>query len=397
MTDRPIRVLMAIDTLAVGGAERVAVDLSNSLDRATHEVFVCSTRHDGPLRHELASDITVEVLERRARWDPDGLARFVRFARHHEIDLIHTHGRGTMQFVSLARRVGLASMPQVFHDHYGALHVDRSVPPSLRLALHAGVDHYLGVDRRLCRWAVEQAGLPADRVSLAVNGVDVRRFTDVAPVDLRSTFDLPDREVVFVMLAHFRHQKDQPTLYRALAALDPAVRDRLGVVIVGRTPSDTDYADRCAALATSLGVGDQVRVAGARADVPALLAGADAGLLATKNETGPVAVLEYLAAGLPFVASDTGEITRSLRFDDVGFIPEPSDPRALAAALEALVTLGRDGRAAMGARGREVAERRFDQTRLTQSVDATYRGVLGRPPRSLTPRLMRHTAPRPSS
>ncbi|MEZ5203467.1 MAG: glycosyltransferase [Acidimicrobiales bacterium] len=128
-----------------------------------------------------------------------------------------------------------------------------------------------------------------------------------------------------------------------------------------------------------------------------LLAGADAGLLATKNETGPVAVLEYLAAGLPFVASDTGEITRSLRFDDVGFIPEPSDPRALAAALEALVTLGRDGRAAMGARGREVAERRFDQTRLTQSVDATYRGVLGRPPRSLTPRLMRHTAPRPSS
>lgn len=285
-----------------------------------------------------------------------------------------------MQFVALARRAGLAAIPHVFHDHYGALHLDRSAPWSLRAPLRSGVDHYLGVDRRLCRWAIEAVGLPPERVTLAVNGVDVRRFRDVAPVDLRATFDLADREVVLVMLAHFRHQKDQPTLYRALAALEPSVRQRLGVVIVGRIPSDTDYPQRCAALARSLGVEGSLRVVGPRDDVPALLAGADGGLLATKNETGPVAVLEYLAAGLPFVASDTGEITRSIRSDQVGFVPEPRDPAGLAAAIEAIVQLGDTGRRAMGERGRALAEERFDQAHLTRAVAATYRRVLGRSP-----------------
>lgn len=380
MTGARLRVLTVVDTLAVGGAERVAVDLSNALDRADHEVLLCSTRHDGPMRAELASDVAVTVLGRHHRWDPVGLASFVRYVREQEVDLIHSHSRGTMQFVSLARRVGLGSVPQVFHDHYGALHVDRSAPWSLRHPLRTGVDHYLGVDRRLCRWAVEAVGLPSDRVSLAVNGVDLRRFDGAAPLDLRATFDLEGREVVFVMLAHFRHQKDQPTLYRALATLDPAIRARVGVVIVGRVPSDTDYAARCAALAASLGVADLIRVAGPRADIPALLAGADAGLLATKNETGPVAVLEYLAAGLPFVASDTGEITRSVRSDGVGLTPEPRDPHQLAEAIEAVVRLGPSGRRAMGARGRALAEERFDQRALAAAIARRYRGVLGRRP-----------------
>lgn len=376
MSTPKLRVLTVVDTLAVGGAERVAVDLSNALDREHHEVLLCSTRHDGPMRDELAADVAVTVLGRHHRWDPVGLASFVRYVRGQEVDLIHSHSRGSMQFVSLARRVGLGATPHLFHDHYGALHVDRSAPWSLRYPLRTGVDHYLGVDRRLCRWAVEAVGLPPERVSLAVNGVDLRRFRDATPVDLRASFDLEGREVVFVMLAHFRHQKDQPTLYRALAQLDPSLLERLGVVIVGRIPSDTDYADRCAELAASLGIEGQVRIAGPRSDVPALLAGADAGLLATKNETGPVAVLEYLAAGLPFVASDTGEVTRSIRSDDVGLTPEPRDPHQLAAAIEAIVQLGPAGRRDMGARGRKVAEERFDQRVLAAAIERRYRQVV---------------------
>lgn len=391
MTGRRTRVLLVIDTLAVGGAERVAVDLANSLDRDTHEVLVCSTRHDGPLRAELADDVPVLLLDRRTTWEPAGIARFIRFATDHHVDVVHSHSRGSVKFVALARRLGLGPVPHVFHDHFGALHVDRRVPPSLGAAIRTGTDHYLGVDRRLCRWAIESVGLPPERVGLAVNGVDVERFAGATPVDLRTEFDLPGREVVLVMLAHFRHQKDQPTAYRALASLARAQRDRLGLVIVGRTPTDTDYAERCAAMAARLGLGDQVRVAGPRTDVPALLAGADAGLLATRNETGPVAVLEYLAAGLPFVASDTGEVTRAVRGRGVGFTPEPQDHLALAAALTELLELGARGRRAMGTRGRALAAQEFGHDRLARELAAVYRRVLA-PAGNRAP-LVGHTAP----
>lgn len=377
---RPARVLIVTDTLASGGAERVAVDIANSLDRRRYEAHVCSTRHDGPLRHELRADVPVTILDRQSTWEIRGLAQFVRYVRSRKIDLIHSHGRGTMKFVSLLRVGRLITSKHVFHDHYGPLHVDRRASPDVRLALRSGVDHYLGVDRRLCTWATQVVGLDADRVHLVRSGVDLARFNGIVPTDLRRTFDLDGCEVVLVMIAHFRHQKDQPTALRALAALPEAIRNRLGIVIVGRTPTDTDYFDRCMAMADALGVRAHIRVAGLRDDAPSLLAGADGALVVSRNETGPLVVLEYMASGLPFVATDTGEIAAAVRDQQVGFTPAPRDHREVAAALSKLVLLGPEGRRQMGQRGRSLAIEQFDQRSVTRQIELIYQEVLTRDP-----------------
>ncbi len=379
MALRPTRVLAVTDTLEVGGAERVAVDIANSLDRRTHEPLFCATRNDGPLRDTLRPDVDVEILGRRATWDVAGLLRFARFVRDREVDLIHTHGRGTMKFVALCRQTGLLTTPHVFHDHYGRLHLDRRAGTDLRNAMRIGVDEYLGVDGRLCSWATEAIGVPADRVHLARSGVDLGRFVDVEPTDLRAEFDLHGVEVVLVMVANFRQQKDHPTALRALAELPDELRRRLAVVFIGSTTAEPAYFDRCMAMVDDLGVGDHVRIAGERDDPLRYLAGADGALLASKNETGPLVVLEYMASGLPFVATDTGEIMRAVRHLDVGFAPAPRDHREVADALADLVTLGPDGRAAMGRRGREAATREFDQELVTRAVEEVYHHLLTHP------------------
>lgn len=372
---RPTRVLMVTDTLALGGAERVAVDVANSLDRRTHRVTFCSTRFDGALRAQLRSDVTVELLSRRSTWDPGGILRFGRLLRRHDVDVIHSHGRGTMKLVALVRQTCGVAAHHVFHDHYGPLHLDRRAPPGLRVALRIGVDAYVGVDRRLCRWATDVVGLDPGRVHLVRSGVDLDRFVDVAPTNLRREFDLEGREVVLVMIAHFRHQKDQPVVFRAIAGLPPSLRERLGVVIVGRIVQDTDYFARCMAMVHHLGVGETIRVAGARDDALSLLAGADGGLLASRNETGPLVVLEYMASGLPFVVTDTGQITREVRDLGIGFTPAPCDARALTEALARIITLGPEGRRAMGAAGRGIAESQFDQRAVTSDIERLYRDV----------------------
>ena len=372
---RRTRVLAATDTLEVGGAERVAVDIVNSLDRDRHDVFFCATRGDGLLRDVLLPDVDVGIIGRRATWDVAGMARFAQWVNDRRIDIIHTHGRGTMQFVALCLRLGLIRTAHVYHDHYGHLHLDRRAPAGLRSALHT-VDGFLGVDQRLCTWAREDVGLPAERIHLVRSGVDLTRFVAVEPIDLRSAFDLPDAEVVLVMVANYRRQKDHPTVLRALALLPGDVRRRLGVVTVGSTESESGYFDRCWAMAEDLGVTDQIRVAGTREDTLRLMAGADAGLLASKNETGPLVVLEYMASRLPFVVTDTGEITRAIAGLPIGWTPAPRDPHQLAAALRSLLDAGPRARTAMGERGRHVAEEMFDQVQVTRQIERIYHHVI---------------------
>ena len=99
--------------------------------------------------------------------------------------------------------------------------------------------------------------------------------------------------------------------------------------------------------------------------------------MSSKNETGPLVVLEYMASALPWIASDTGEIVRALRGADVGEVVAPRDHRALAGALHRLVTQPDAERRATGQRGRELVRTTFDQPNITRKVEQVYEVVLG--------------------
>lgn len=374
---RKIRVLVVNDSLNVGGAERVAVDIANSLDRSLHEVSFCSTRTGGPLRSQIADDIAVTVLGRSATWDLAKVRTFAKYVNDEGIDVIHSHGRGTMKFVALAKALRLISALHVFHDHFGWLHVDRGASRGLRLAMNTAVDEYIGVDQRLCDWARDTAGFDPGRVHMIRSGVDIDRFTDVVPHDLRDELEIPSDALVLMMVANFRPQKDHPTLLRAIADLPEEARERLRLVVVGSTTADVGYHAKCVEMVEHLGIGHLVRFIGARDDTPELLAGADAAVLSSKNETGPLVVLEYMASAKPFIATDTGQITDAVRDLGVGLIPAPRDHHEVADALGELLDMTPQQRGDMGRRGREAAERLFSQRAAVTQVEQVYQKVLG--------------------
>ena len=68
MSVRPLNILMLNDSLAAGGAERVAVDLANSLHGDLHRVRFCSTRTGGTLVGSLRDDIELDILGRTSPW-----------------------------------------------------------------------------------------------------------------------------------------------------------------------------------------------------------------------------------------------------------------------------------------------------------------------------------------
>ena len=120
----------------------------------------------------------------------------------------------------------------------------------------------------------------------------------------RSSLNIAQDAVVVVMLANFRAQKDHPVLLKAWAQVQQdAYPDysRLCLVLAGAPQFTFESVKR---LAEELGLTETIRFPGQIKDVAGLLNACDIGVLISKHEGLPNAVLEYMALGLPVIATD---------------------------------------------------------------------------------------------
>lgn len=372
-----LRVLHVLDTLRTGGRERMAVDIANLLDPADFDVTVCATREGGPMAAEVRPGVDVVVLGRRSTWGPAGLARFCRLVRARRIDVVHSHGSGPARMVALCRALRLIRARHLFHDHAIAPEIGRRPPLVSRAWAALGVDACVAADEHSRAWAVSTLGKAPEAVTMIPNGIDLTRFA-APPPPARPQPGLPPDDLTLVMVAGFRPQKDHPALLRAVARCQ--ARERVHLLLVGPDfDAHAAYAKHCRSLIGELGLDRRVTLLGPSAGIPAVLAAADAGVLSSTHESGPLALAEYMAAGLPYIVTDTGELARAVKGSGTGWIVPPGDVEALAAAIDQLAALPAAARRAMGERGRDLAHQLFDQRRVVASVAEAYRRLAGRP------------------
>lgn len=169
----------------------------------------------------------------------------------------------------------------------------------------------------------------------------------------------------------------------ALDALALALRDepRLRLVVVGaaRPDFDADYPDQLRAQAAALGVEHAVEFLGAVPDPSDRIGEADVLLHVADREPFGQPVAEALLRGVPAVVPPEGGPAEVVRDGIDGFVVDPTDAPALAAAL---VRLARDPgrRAAMGAAGRERAYELFDARRTAAEAWRLLEEVVSGPP-----------------
>ena len=115
--------------------------------------------------------------------------------------------------------------------------------------------------------------------------------------------------------------------------------------------------------ATALGLGSEVHFLGERTDVESILKGADFSVVPSRAESGPLVLIEYLVAGLPFVATRIGAVAERLAQLEVPGIVDPDRADLLSAAIDQLLTLSPAERSARAAIGPAIARRHFDISR----------------------------------
>jgi L-malate glycosyltransferase len=233
------------------------------------------------------------------------------------------------------------------------------------------------------RMAAELArrGFPAERILLLPNAVDTSRFP------LRTVLRAPGAPFTAVFVGRLVPEKDLATLLDAWAqAFPPAERVDARLRLVGDGPLE----ERLRAQAERLGLARHVEFMGHRDRVEEVLASADVGVLPSRIEGLSNTLLEFMASGLPTLASRVSGSEDFVVPGRNGWLFEVSDVSALAAALREAKSLPPERLAAMGRQARADVEATASLDIVAERLKALYAGVH---PRDLLPDLGPDRAP----
>lgn len=365
-------VMHVIDSLSVGGAERMLVDIANAIDEREFAVSVCITRSGQALAHELRARIPVRCLERKSRFDPNGFAGLRRFSEEQQVDIFHAHGRSTYSFLLAVNKLGFISQPIILHDHFGDIETDQSVPGWFRSLGVQDIGYYLGVCSKLADWALK-AGVPKEKIAVVDNALDFQRIDSIAPIDLHLQLDIPKEQKTCVMVGNLRPAKGLDLLVDACAALP---WEKLPVFVIVGKAADPTYTQACQKRIEEAGLASHFRFAGPQDSSIPWVKGADFGVMPSRTESGPLVLIEMMACGLPFAAFNVGGISRKVSQYLPASFARPGDAVDLAQIMMRLFEAQPVALQASSAQTQQLALRLFNIQERISEITAIYHSVL---------------------
>lgn len=366
----PVRLLHLHSSFSLGGKEARAVRLMNLMGpRARHTILSAVPDAMGA-RDAIDPVIDVEFpADAPPLHGKPGLARYRDLARYMQpFDLVLSYNWGSMDGV-MAHRIfaPFRVLPPLIH-HEDGFNEDESVRRNWkrngfrRLALPTA--EALVVPSTLLERIAADEWRARRRTVMIRNGIDAAAYQATPSVSIPG-LERREGEVVIGTVAGLRKVKDLPRLVRAVATLPANVR----LVIVGEGPERAAIA----AEAESGGIADRLVMPGFLAEPARWIGHFDLLALSSQSEQAPIAVIEAMAAGLPVVSPDVGDVSAMVAPDNRNFIA--TDEAGFRAALTE-VTADHVLRARIGAANRRVAAEQFDESIMVAAYENLYGRVL---------------------
>jgi L-malate glycosyltransferase len=361
---RPLRICYLIDELATAGTETQLLALLSNVDRRKVQPYLCLLRGNSATSKSLEPlDLPVVRLGVGSLLSPRTVAkaaRFVRFLRREKIDAVQVYFPDSTYFgVPLA---WLAGVPHRLRTRNNSGHwttpLHRLLGRCLRLFTTGTLANCNAARDSLLR---EERHDP-NSVHVLENGVDLERF-DRIPAFRGVSESRPFRIGV---VANLRQVKGLDVLIDAARIM--ATRNVTFVLeIVGEGEERLSLQRQIDAA----GLTTKVLLSGNRDDVPRFLSRLDLAVLCSRAEGLPNAVLEYMAAGRPVVATRVGAVADLIDDGVHGLLVPPNDATALAGAIERLLT---DRRLAIAcaAAGRERVADRYGRSAMIRRFEDFY-------------------------
>lgn len=283
-----MKILYVIDRLETGGAEKIFVSITKLLAGTEVTTGALLFSSGSTLEKELDKHVQLHVLNRTNKYNPLTLYKAHKICNNY--DIVHTHLRHVYAYIRLAQWLFGGKYKLLVHDHSA---ITRNIPK--RFSGIFKPDYYIGVNKQQTDWAASTIGIQKENTFLLENTItptanhtntstepkgimmvaNIRRAKNIAfAIELAKLINSP-----LHIYGNIIEQEYYNQLMRQTAG-DKSIKINEGV---------TDFSD----------VYCQYRLA----------------IHCSPAETGPLVLIEYLEAGLPFIAYKTGSAAETIAED----------------------------------------------------------------------------------
>ena len=361
--ERKIHIQHVLLSLQPGGLENGVVNVVNLLNRDRFRSSVCCLKHKGEFAARLA-DNQVAVHEMGSRGGNNLLLPFklARLFRRTKTDIVHTRNAEAFFYGFLGAKI--AGVSRIIHSEHGRTFNDRPLRFIVQRHFSRYTDRIFSVTEQLKHDLVRNIGIPASRIEVLYNGVDLGRFKPASRPDILTQLGFQPNDVVVGTVGRLVTVKNYSLLLQAVRALD---RADIKLALVGDGPERGALEK----MATMLGLGKQVRFLGHRDNVSELLAAFDIFVLPSISEGMSNTLLEAMGAGIAVVASDVGGNPEIVNDGIDGLLFPSGNVEALASQLQSLLT-NADRRAQLARGGRERVLHSFTIDAMISRYETLY-------------------------
>lgn len=322
-----IKVLQLIDSLQVGGAEMMAVNIANALCRKGVNTHLAVSRKEGPLKEQLHPEVGYFFLNRTRLLDLKSFFKLHQYIKNQQISIIHAHA--TSWFLALIMKLINPRLQLVWHDHFGnSEKLNQRNYFLLKIGSYA-FKSVVSVNHKLHHWATSRL--------MAASYFYIPNF--VTPLLNHSDKKMESLKGIdgkrIICLANFRPQKDHLNLLEAFKIVYVDFPDWT-LHLIG-VKSDIVYYQQIVDYINQNNTKKNVFTIENCSNGAALLAQAAIGVLASKSEGLPLALLEYGMAKLGVVVTDVGECKEVLEDGKNGCLVPPMNPQLLAEKIVFLI------------------------------------------------------------
>jgi L-malate glycosyltransferase len=374
---KPARILHLHSGFNLGGKEARAIRLMHHFGDAARHIILSAMPEAMAARSEIRAEIDVDFPGDAAPplYGKPAPLRYLRLARYmQQFDLVLSYNWGSMDGV-MAHHVlfPFMKLPPLIHheDGFNEDEIERLnwKRNAFRAAALKGAHALIVPSQTLLDIGSYVWRVPDERLHQIFNAIDISRYQKRPKMDAFPGLERKSGEVIVGTIAGLRAVKNLSRLVRAVAAAGPNVR----LAIAGEGPD----RDAIAAEAQRLGITDRLHMPGFLTDPASYVGLFDIFALSSDSEQFPISLMEAMAAGLPAVSTNVGDVRTMVSSPNRPFIVAKEDETGFASALRQMASDAKL-RADVGSANAAKAAAEYDESVMLERYRALYANAMKR-------------------